>query len=265
MIATAVRAADLPQTTPTAAEGNGEAEYAALLAMLDRLGPDDWARPTDCTQWSVRDLVAHLAGAAEEATRPGVAIRRLVGGFRAQRRLGGLPIEHTCAIQLADRAGLSAAEVETDLRRWVVGAPRGRRRQPPPLRLMRFPAVVGFRAGVRGAYAFDVIYNRDTWLHRVDLSRATGVDLVPSGAEGEIVGQVVKDLDVEWTGPAFRLTLTGVGGGTWQVGDGPVVAELTEDSVAYCRLLSGRSDECAFAVEGDPDVVPLVRSARVVF
>ncbi|MFC3997795.1 maleylpyruvate isomerase family mycothiol-dependent enzyme [Nocardiopsis sediminis] len=35
-------------------------ERAALLDLLDSLGPADWAAPTVCPGWAVRDLVAHL-------------------------------------------------------------------------------------------------------------------------------------------------------------------------------------------------------------
>jgi uncharacterized protein (TIGR03083 family) len=30
------------------------------MALLERLSPEDWARPTACALWSVRDIVAHL-------------------------------------------------------------------------------------------------------------------------------------------------------------------------------------------------------------
>jgi uncharacterized protein (TIGR03083 family) len=34
--------------------------HAELIALLRRLGPDDWSRPTACALWSVRDITAHL-------------------------------------------------------------------------------------------------------------------------------------------------------------------------------------------------------------
>ena len=33
---------------------------AELIALLRRLGPDDWQRPTACARWSVKDIAAHL-------------------------------------------------------------------------------------------------------------------------------------------------------------------------------------------------------------
>ncbi len=32
----------------------------ALLELLDSLAPEDWTRPTVCSQWTVRDIAAHL-------------------------------------------------------------------------------------------------------------------------------------------------------------------------------------------------------------
>lgn len=34
--------------------------HAELIALLERLGPADWARPTVAAGWSVRDMAAHL-------------------------------------------------------------------------------------------------------------------------------------------------------------------------------------------------------------
>lgn len=40
---------------------------------------------------------------------------------------------------------------------------------------------------------------------------------------------------------------------------------ICEDAVAYLRLLSGRSDECELASDGDPAAAAALRGARVVF
>jgi len=34
----------------------------ALLALLNELTPEEWNRPTVCSQWSVKDIAAHLLG-----------------------------------------------------------------------------------------------------------------------------------------------------------------------------------------------------------
>src|SRR5919109_5153944 len=40
-----------------------EAELDRFLALVESLGPEDWAKPTACTLWNVRDILAHQAGA----------------------------------------------------------------------------------------------------------------------------------------------------------------------------------------------------------
>lgn len=39
-----------------------EAELDRLLALVDSLDGHDWTRPTDCTGWTVRDMLGHLLG-----------------------------------------------------------------------------------------------------------------------------------------------------------------------------------------------------------
>jgi uncharacterized protein (TIGR03083 family) len=262
---TAPRAAELAQTDPDRGRDLAVAEYAALVAMVDGFSAGEWERETDCTGWRVREMVAHLAGAAEEACRLPVMLRHQVAALVGVRRGRGSLVDLLCEAQISDREHLSDADLAADLRRWAHGAPDGRRRQPALLRRTSLPAFAGLRPGARMAYLLDVVYLRDVWLHRVDLHRATGVAMPLSQAEGEVVAQVVRDLDLDWAGPALTLTLTGRGGGRWRVGDGTPVAEVSEDAVALMRLLSGRSDECALACEGDPTAAARLRAARVVF
>ena len=41
-----------------------ETEYQRVIEVVDALQFEDWTRPTDCTAWDVRRLVAHIAGRA---------------------------------------------------------------------------------------------------------------------------------------------------------------------------------------------------------
>jgi uncharacterized protein (TIGR03083 family) len=87
-------------------------------------------------------------------------------------------------------------------------------------------------------YLIDVILSRDTWMHRVDIARATGQDLVLTADHD---GVLVADVAAEWAGrhgQPCTLTLTGPAGGSWTWGTGGPALEL--DAVEFCRLLSGR-------------------------
>jgi hypothetical protein len=80
--------------------------------------------------------------------------------------------------------------------------------------------------------------NRDFWMHRVDLTRATGLKLVlTSEHDGVIVADVVN----EWArahGQAYKLILEGVAGGSFAQGQRGEAIRL--DAVEFCRVLSGR-------------------------
>lgn len=87
-------------------------------------------------------------------------------------------------------------------------------------------------------FLVDVILTRDTWMHRIDIARATGRDPVLTP---EHDGVLVDDVVREWAqrhGEACSLVLTGAAGGSWAFGTGG--PELRADVVDFCRSLSGR-------------------------
>jgi hypothetical protein len=91
----------------------------------------------------------------------------------------------------------------------------------------------------RLGHVFDVILTRDTWLHRVDLARATERPLELTAAHD---GRIVADVVAEWArrhGEPFALHLTGPAGGRFVHGGGG--PELSLDAVEFCRILSGRA------------------------
>ena len=246
----APRAATLPQTGPELAATVSRHELDALLALLRGLDDEAWDAPTDCTGWSVRDIVKHVAGAFEEAARLRVMLRH---NLTAGRRHPGRDfVDALNQLQLEDRVDRTPRMLVDELA--VIGPAgiRGRRRLPGMVRRIRVPAKGGLPPGSTLAYLNDVIYPRDLWMHRVDVSRATGAHLVPTTAEPEVVRQVVRDLDRAWDGPTFTLTLTGHGAGSWLVGAGSPQAEVTGDAVDVMRLLSGRADVVTLTGTGDP-------------
>lgn len=212
------------------------AEYDRFLAQLRALGPADWARPTDCPAWDVRLTAAHVLGMAEWVASVPEFVRQNVAATRA-----GGGVDALTAHQVGRRAALAPAAI---VHRFAAVAPRavrGRRRMSRAIGRLRMPddPVVGGRPERwRFGFLFDVVLTRDTWMHRIDIARATGrePELTPAH-DGVLVSDVVR----EWAqrhGRPYRLRLTGPAGGTWSTGtDG---AELELDAVEFCRLLSGR-------------------------
>lgn len=259
-----------PVPTPQEAATQGEQEYAALVAMLRTLSPHDWSQPTECPGWTVREMVAHVAGAAEEAVRPTVQVRHMTVARTRDRRMP--TVDSLNAQQVADRDGRGHDQILAELESLATKAPRRRAKVPGVVRGSRLPSAVGAPEDTDTmAYLLDVIYNRDIWMHRVDIDRATGCGMPPSAAEAPIVQQVVRDLSRTWAGPPFALRLTGRVEGTWDVGDarsgsGAAGGTVVADAVALCRLLSGRSDELRLGHDGsDPELVHRIKAARLLF
>lgn len=255
-------AASLP--TRDEAMATAAAEYAALVSMLQGLEVTSWSQPTDCPPWTVRDLVAHVTGAAEEAVRLRVQLRHLRGA-RARAGASSL-VDALNDQQLADRVGAGPTQLLAELTDLAAKAPRGRRRTPWFIRRRPLPGAAGGLPGDTMGYLLDVIYTRDIWMHRIDISRATGCDLPASGGEGTVIGQIVRDLDRGWTAEPFVLSLHGAVTGSWPIGPTSVASGSTRielDTVAACRLWSGRGDETG--LRGDDTVTQALRDTRIVF
>ena len=214
-------------------------ELQRIVALLTSLTADDWAKPTDCPAWDVRQLALHLLGACESGASTAEMLRQMRQAFARRRREGG-PLEAALsATQVAARDTLTPTEVVARLRDVTPACVKGRQRLP---RLMRDhvsmkvdgPVVERWKLG----YLVDTIYLRDLWLHRVDLCRATGRDMECTPAhDGVIVADVVREWGTRHGAP-YRVVLTGPAGGEFAVGDAVETVEL--DAVEFCRTVSGR-------------------------
>ena len=107
-------------------------EYARLDALLRSLGPDDWAAPTDCVEWDVRAMVAHLVGAAEGNARIREGVRQAVVGHRRYRR--EILVDSINALQIDERAGRTPDQLVHDLRDAGRRGVAARRRIPAAVR-----------------------------------------------------------------------------------------------------------------------------------
>ncbi|TFV90735.1 maleylpyruvate isomerase family mycothiol-dependent enzyme [Blastococcus sp. CT_GayMR16] len=211
-------------------------EYGRFEELLRTLGPDDWARSTDCPGWDVRALAGHVLGMEQMVATVPTFLAQNAGAAKA-----GGGIDALTALQVRKAARFSAAELVERFAALAPRAVRGRRRLARFLGRVTIPEdqVVGDQPErwVFG-FLFDVILTRDTWMHRIDISRAVGreVYLTP-----EHDGVLVADVVAEWAarhGRPYRLRLTGSAGGEWAAGTGGDELEL--DALDFCRQLSGR-------------------------
>jgi uncharacterized protein (TIGR03083 family) len=215
-------------------------EYERLDEVLAGLTPDAWYMPTDCDGWNVRDMVAHLVGAAESNAR----LREAMHQARVARSMPGkMFVDRLNAVQVSERKDRTPIQLVEDLRSAGQRGVRARRRIPGAVRAIRVP--FGPPLGLRSVgYLTDRIYTRDVWMHRIDICRATGA---PLHVDAHHDGVLVADVVAEWAaahGQPIHLTLTGQAGGTWRLPidtqtRGGTVIEL--DGIEFCRILSGRA------------------------
>ena len=238
MTETATRVADIPALTRAEAMTFAADEFDRWLDLLRGLTPDQWAAPTECTPWDVRVMACHVLGATESHA----SLREMAHQMRAYRSAKNGPmIDAMTALQIRDRAELTPDEIVARFEGAAPRSVRARRRMPGLVRRMPMKVDPPFdKDGWRLGYLMDVIYNRDAWMHRVDVSRAIERDMVLTP---EHDGRLVADVVAEWArrhGKPFTLVLTGPAGGTFVAGDGGERIEL--DPVELCRILSGRAE-----------------------
>ncbi|HJR45985.1 MAG TPA: maleylpyruvate isomerase family mycothiol-dependent enzyme [Actinomycetota bacterium] len=240
-----------PAAPLTRAEGVAlmTAQYDALLDLLRSLSDDEWNTVTECTPWTVKDVVAHLIGWAEAFTSFSEMGHQVSATVKRRSEFGNL-LDAQNQVQVDDRAQMSAAEV---LHRWEEMAPRFARQRTRfglvgKVLPLYVPGLFGF---TNMAYLFVTIFNRDAFMHRIDISRALGRDPQLGGPEARLI----EDVAVDWagrTGAAARLHLAGPAGGEYAVGIAHR-ADITTDAVLFARVLSGRGDLTEIQVDGDVD------------
>lgn len=213
-------------------------ECERVTAALRALDEDDWRRPTECPGWDVRAMAGHILGMTEMAG----SMREQLRQSRAAARAGG-GIDALTALQVDEHADLTPAQVLDRLAAAGPRAVRGRRRTPGFVRRRTLPEPQVVGGAVESwtiGFLTDVVLTRDPWMHRVDIARATGRDLVLTPDHD---GVLVADAVAEWAtrhGQPYRLRLTGPAGGQWSSGTGGESIEC--DAVEFCRLLSGRGE-----------------------
>lgn len=224
--------------------GLARAELAAFLALLDQLEGADWEKPTACTLWSVRDLVAHQAGHAQMGS--GLA------GFIAQanprltrpyRKRGMSTLDALNQAQVDRRRDLPIEQVIAELRDGTARSIVSRGRMTWPAR--RVPVPVPPVGLMPVGTLFDRIMPRDMWIHRLDIADATGKPFAQTVEhDGVMVAQVVADAarHVGKKAPTLGVTLrlAGPAGGAFRLTNGTERVELAMDVPDFMRRTSDR-------------------------
>jgi uncharacterized protein (TIGR03083 family) len=238
----AVDAGRIPALSHAEARQLAHEELERFLALVERLQPEDWERQTACTQWTVRDMLAHVTGAcAGYATW---------GQFRRQYVQNPYLKEEAVAVdginrrQVEDREQCGPADLIAELR--VVGPKAIATRQRLPWLLRIIPIPFGPPLGTAPiSYLTDTIYIRDMWMHRLDICRATGRPFDQDAKhDGRIVALVMRDLATNLFkrgDSSLVYALAGPAGGSYHVGNGTPQATIHMDVLDFNWLASGRT------------------------
>jgi uncharacterized protein (TIGR03083 family) len=229
----------IPYVTEPEAKALAAEELRRLLALLGALDAEDWGKPTACTAWDVRDMTAHQAGAYASGT----GYRAMIHQYTAALRPGVVAEDAINVRQLADRAGRSPAELIAEIERTGDTAVENWAHGFRPVKPFGIPHPVSGWLSLR--HLMLVIHSRDTWIHRLDICRATGRPFEQTREhDGRINALVVRDLagslSKKLGGQAIELELEGVAGGRWRIGQGEPAATIKMDTLDFNIYASGR-------------------------
>jgi uncharacterized protein (TIGR03083 family) len=210
-----------------------------MMHLLRSLEPEEWTRPTACTAWDVHDMVAHQAGGYTS----GVSYKEMMRQYGRVPKKGQLPEDAINELQVGERRNMSPAELIGELeqtgRKAIDNWAHGFR----AIKWIAIPHPVGGFMSIRNL--MWIIHSRDTWMHRLDICRATNRPFEQTrDHDGRIVELVMLDvsgkLKKKLAGRAIMLVLTGIAGGTWKIGSGDPVAEMEMDALDFNIFVSGR-------------------------
>ena len=238
MTSTMTPPADVPRISHREAMVLAETEFGRMTRLLRQLRGGEWQCRTICPLWDVQSIVAHVLGMAEAQA----SFRQFAHDYRtAAERDGGPMIDAMTAAQVRERATLTPAQLIDRLAAVAPRAVRARRRVPAlarwAVRMKQDPPFDQERW--QFGYLVDSVFTRDTWMHRLDIARATGRDMVLTP---EHDGRMIADVVAEWArrhGRPFSLTLSGPAGGQWRAGEAGDRIEL--DALDFCQALAGRT------------------------
>lgn len=244
-------AGDIPALDHSEAMAMATAELDRFLHLLECLDEGDWQKSTACTLWDVRQMVAHIsATAAGFSSRS--ELRRGSSG-RAQRPYRQQGLDRLSAMNqvgVDDRAERTPADLIAELRECGPRSIATRRKLPGVLRGLPLPMGLMFPFGktwIRLGYLTELIVTRDMWVHRLDICRATGREMVLSPEhDGQMTALVMRDLASRLTsklgGRSVSYELSGPAGGSWRVGRAPeLAATIRMDALDFHWLAAARA------------------------
>ena len=235
--------ADIPKLTHAEARELAEKEYERVLSLLQMLEGDDWQQPTYCTEWNVREMVAHLAGAVTQWSS--FAQFRRHSMQNPYLKEFDEPIDGINKLHVVERAHKAPAELVAEFRQNGPKAIENRQKLPWPVRkIVHLPFPHLGRKSLE--YLADTICPRDQWMHRYDICFATGKKMAVNAAhDGRIVALVMRDINAKLKKQLSErnivLRLKGAHSADYQFGDKATLdCEIEMAFFDFNLLASGR-------------------------
>jgi uncharacterized protein (TIGR03084 family) len=239
-------------------------ELDGLVSDLDEAG---WARPSRCPNWSISDVVLHLAQTNEMAVAS--AERRFTEaaaafGNRAGTAPAGATVDDLAGLAVAAERGRPGREIYG---RWRAASAAQAKALGACEGGTRVPWVVGEMAAITLA----TTRLAETWIHTGDVAAGLGRELTPGARLRPIARLAWRTLPYAFaragktmSGPV-ALRLTAPDGTTWEFEpDGPAATTVSGPALDFCLVAARRTSpsETALTATG-PDaaaVLDLVRT-----
>jgi uncharacterized protein (TIGR03083 family) len=217
-----------------------------MLSLLRDLSDEEWATETDCVGWSVHDVAAHLLGWAEAIVSPPKFVRQFVAARPLAKEKGNI-VEAANYLQVEARRETSNRELLAELE---VALPRMLKFRSNFARFVRYaPYYDGLLGATNVGYVMNVIFTRDTFMHRADITRPLRRDMNLGEDDRRLVEDVVRDW-AKRSDAQVSLNLTGPAGGRYLTAAAPV-ADVTLDAVDFGRILTRREPPEIAEISGD--------------
>lgn len=230
------------------------AEYAELDRVLGGLKPDDWARESAATGWTVCDVVLHLAQSEE-------LVRASLAGDDAAFDREGYSVDEAMDRLVAAERGAPPDEVLERWREASRAALAGLRDCPPERRLTWAAVPLSPRTLATTRLA-------EHWAHALDITVPLGIGYPATDRLRHIAWLGHRTLPYafalagEQAGPV-RCELVGPGGDVWHFGDPDAPSLIRGSAEEFCRVGAQRlaPEEATLATEG-PDAARALRVLR---
>lgn len=220
-----------------------------ILALLHDLSPEEWAAPSKCDGWAVRDVVSHMGAACHGSFTPWII-----------KLIAGKDIEAANDRDAEKRKSWEPAKLLREYEVWG-------NRVAPLMSMMQAPGMrsLPVRVAEVGAYPAKMLTSAfvfDHGLHaRYDIAAALGRTMPEQDANqlGVSIEWMMAGLSVmsgdrfDWLQAPVEFSLVGAGGGTWTVSPGKKRVKVTD----------GGTGAAAATIEGPASSFPIWGTARV--